>query len=210
MFTQKVNLYLINCTLKKNKKKTNVQKFWKDFKSTVILENVPWNFVGKKQLSVGQHDKFAKATWTWCKICVGKFFILTRNSRLHGFLLKWLDENSPSSGECDSTYCIYIYIYIYILYIYKNSPENYTVKSGTFPNQPYINIPWGFRLWDHQWTTSSPKRSCRYHEPNFSRVNSKKIAKKKKGKNSTILFTIKFPLKGNLHSMAVHRGWPGG
>lgn len=49
----------------------------------------------------------ARPTWTSCKIYMGRSFSLKQNSRLRGFLLKWLIfacENSLKNYICDQTF----------------------------------------------------------------------------------------------------------
>ncbi len=61
-----------------------------------------------KQLPAGQHGKFTWPTWTHCEIC-GGIFHPHRNSRLCGFLLKWVDfvwENLLDISKCDHTFTL--------------------------------------------------------------------------------------------------------
>lgn len=71
------------------------------------------NFTSENLLNNGDCDRTKCAesmwpTWTHCKICLGKSFILSWNCQLHGFLLRLglLDFACKNFSKCDHSFCL--------------------------------------------------------------------------------------------------------
>lgn len=74
--------------------------------SLSVVSNVAMYETQRTQFTFKPNGECMWPTWICCKICVDTFFALTRNSRFHGFLLKWMNftyNNSQIFCKCDRT-----------------------------------------------------------------------------------------------------------